>query len=415
MLDHELKQYITTRILPTVQTPGQYVGGELHSVRKDHGTVAGTVCLAFPDTYTLGMSHHGLQVLYSLMNAGDWACERAFTPLARLRGRPAAARHAALQPGDVHAAEPVRRARFHAAVRALLHERADDARPGRHPPACRGTGSGRHAGDRRRARVRRTPSCSRRSSTCSSSATARRACRRSARCGSRNAGRRPLSRDDKLAAHRRRRAPWAYVPRFYRAGLRRAAGSRSAIARTARRRARGDPRRASSPTLDAIPLPTRPIVPIRRDGARPDRHRDHARLPLAVPVLPEHVIKRPLRAPLGRDDRRRRRSKSYRNTGLRRDQPAVALDQRLPALRGTGQADERGLHAPGREDLAAEPADHRDLEEDPRPASRKAAQRADAGPGGRPRRHARADPQADQQRGPLRRLPRGFRAWAGGG
>ena len=27
------------------------------------------------------MSHHGLQVLYSLMNASDWACERAFTPL----------------------------------------------------------------------------------------------------------------------------------------------------------------------------------------------------------------------------------------------------------------------------------------------------------------------------------------------
>ncbi len=36
----------------------------------------GTVCLAFPDTYALGMSHHGLQVLYSLMNAAGWACER---------------------------------------------------------------------------------------------------------------------------------------------------------------------------------------------------------------------------------------------------------------------------------------------------------------------------------------------------
>src|SRR4051794_3955342 len=39
------------------------------------------MCLAFPDAYTLGSSHHGLQVLYTLMNADpQWACERAFTP-----------------------------------------------------------------------------------------------------------------------------------------------------------------------------------------------------------------------------------------------------------------------------------------------------------------------------------------------
>ena len=50
-------------------------------VRKDHRPVRGRLCLAFPDAYTIGMSHHGLQVLYSLMNArDDWACERAFTP-----------------------------------------------------------------------------------------------------------------------------------------------------------------------------------------------------------------------------------------------------------------------------------------------------------------------------------------------
>jgi hypothetical protein len=43
--------------------------------------VRGKLCLAFPDTYTLGMSHHGLQVLYSIMNDDpQWACERAFTP-----------------------------------------------------------------------------------------------------------------------------------------------------------------------------------------------------------------------------------------------------------------------------------------------------------------------------------------------
>ena len=81
MLNVALKDYVTARILPNVQTPAQYLGGELNSVRKDHREVAGTLCLAFPDTYALGMSHHGLQVLYSQMNAEGWSCERAFTPL----------------------------------------------------------------------------------------------------------------------------------------------------------------------------------------------------------------------------------------------------------------------------------------------------------------------------------------------
>jgi radical SAM family uncharacterized protein len=81
MLNQDLKNHVVARILPGVRTPGQYIGGELNSVVKDHRTARGTVCLAFPDTYALGMSHHGLQVLYSLMNAEGWACERVFTPL----------------------------------------------------------------------------------------------------------------------------------------------------------------------------------------------------------------------------------------------------------------------------------------------------------------------------------------------
>jgi radical SAM family uncharacterized protein len=69
------------RILPRVQTPAQYLGGELNIVVKDHRHVRGKLCLAFPDAYTLGMSHHGLQVLYTIMNNDpQWACERAFTP-----------------------------------------------------------------------------------------------------------------------------------------------------------------------------------------------------------------------------------------------------------------------------------------------------------------------------------------------
>jgi radical SAM family uncharacterized protein len=81
MLNRALKDEIVSRILPRIRTPAQYVGGELNSVVQDHRTARGTVCLAFPDTYSLGMSHHGLQVLYSLMNEAGWSCERVFTPL----------------------------------------------------------------------------------------------------------------------------------------------------------------------------------------------------------------------------------------------------------------------------------------------------------------------------------------------
>src|SRR5438067_4093082 len=68
-------------ILPRVQSPAQYIGGELNSVVKDHRAVRGKLCLAFPDAYTIGQSHHGLQVIYTIMNNDpQWACERAFTP-----------------------------------------------------------------------------------------------------------------------------------------------------------------------------------------------------------------------------------------------------------------------------------------------------------------------------------------------
>ena len=78
----QLKAYLERHVLPNVQTPMQYLGGELNSVCKEHATTRGKLCLAFPDTYSIGMSHHGLQILYTLMNdKEDWLCERAFTPL----------------------------------------------------------------------------------------------------------------------------------------------------------------------------------------------------------------------------------------------------------------------------------------------------------------------------------------------
>jgi radical SAM family uncharacterized protein len=81
VINQRYKDFVVSRLLSRVQSAAEYVGGEVNVVRKDHRDVRGKLCLAFPDTYTIGMSHHGLQVLYFLMNGRhDWVCERAFTP-----------------------------------------------------------------------------------------------------------------------------------------------------------------------------------------------------------------------------------------------------------------------------------------------------------------------------------------------
>ncbi len=69
------------RILPTVQKPGRYVGGEYNSVVKAWDAIPTRVCLAFPDIYDLGMSNLGLAILYDILNAlPDVLAERAYLP-----------------------------------------------------------------------------------------------------------------------------------------------------------------------------------------------------------------------------------------------------------------------------------------------------------------------------------------------
>ncbi|MBN2024189.1 MAG: TIGR03960 family B12-binding radical SAM protein [Pirellulales bacterium] len=81
MVNESLKDRIRSLLMRGIQTPAQYIGGELGARPKDHRRVRGTLCLAFPDAYSIGMSHHGLQVLYDAMNRrDDWACERVFAP-----------------------------------------------------------------------------------------------------------------------------------------------------------------------------------------------------------------------------------------------------------------------------------------------------------------------------------------------
>jgi len=69
------------RILPTVQKPARYTGGEYNEVKKDLTQVRVRVAFCFPDTYEIGMSNVGMRILYGVMNEMDgvW-CERVFAP-----------------------------------------------------------------------------------------------------------------------------------------------------------------------------------------------------------------------------------------------------------------------------------------------------------------------------------------------
>ena len=68
-------------ILPLVQKPARYTGGELNSVVKDKDNVDIRFAFCFPDTYEIGMSHLGMKILYSLINSRDnYWCERVFAP-----------------------------------------------------------------------------------------------------------------------------------------------------------------------------------------------------------------------------------------------------------------------------------------------------------------------------------------------
>ena len=69
------------RILPNVQKPARYVGGEYGQTVKDKAAVDLRVAFCFPDTYEIGMSNLGMRILYAVMNQMDgvW-CERVFAP-----------------------------------------------------------------------------------------------------------------------------------------------------------------------------------------------------------------------------------------------------------------------------------------------------------------------------------------------
>ncbi len=68
-------------ILPKVQKPARYTGGEFGEIRKNKEETEVRFALCFPDTYEIGMSNLGLRILYGVLNKlpGVW-CERVFEP-----------------------------------------------------------------------------------------------------------------------------------------------------------------------------------------------------------------------------------------------------------------------------------------------------------------------------------------------
>ena len=72
---------LRNRILPKVQKPARYTGGEYNEIKKDLDTVRVRIAYCFPDTYEIGMSNVGMRILYGVMNNldGVW-CERVFAP-----------------------------------------------------------------------------------------------------------------------------------------------------------------------------------------------------------------------------------------------------------------------------------------------------------------------------------------------
>ena len=77
----DLSPIIERKLLPFVNQPAQYVGGEVNAVRKDWQATPLRVCLAFPDTYAIGISHYGSGIIYEMINSMSQAlCERTYLP-----------------------------------------------------------------------------------------------------------------------------------------------------------------------------------------------------------------------------------------------------------------------------------------------------------------------------------------------
>lgn len=69
------------QLLKLVEKPARYIGAEVNSIVKPMDKDVLRFGFAFPDTYEIGMSYMGLQILYHVVNSDpELACERVFAP-----------------------------------------------------------------------------------------------------------------------------------------------------------------------------------------------------------------------------------------------------------------------------------------------------------------------------------------------
>ena len=83
MSAESLPERISDELLPRVRQPGQYIGGEINQLVRagEWESAEVRVVLAFPDVYTIGMSHLGVQILYWVANHIPGVCaERTYCP-----------------------------------------------------------------------------------------------------------------------------------------------------------------------------------------------------------------------------------------------------------------------------------------------------------------------------------------------
>lgn len=79
------KPALRDEILMLVEKPARYIGNEVNAIVKDKEKIALRFAMCFPDVYEIGMSHLGIQILYSMLNEWEdvW-CERVYSPWADL-------------------------------------------------------------------------------------------------------------------------------------------------------------------------------------------------------------------------------------------------------------------------------------------------------------------------------------------
>ncbi len=94
-------------LLPLVEKPQRYAGGERQAYHKALGDCAVSWALCFPEAYEIGMSHLGLKILYHILNEVAWiGADRAYCPwvdmeaLLRERQLPAFAHESRAALGD---------------------------------------------------------------------------------------------------------------------------------------------------------------------------------------------------------------------------------------------------------------------------------------------------------------------------